>query len=197
MSIAAAPTLPTHEKKCALRSFPSRPCWPRIGRVRSSLAGVFPLWATCVWEPAIMRILLTGASGQLGAYLLEDLIRAGHRVFAWSRRPLSGRSHVTVQSVDITDEDTLRPSLKLADPEVIIHAAAVSAQEEVRKDLARAMAVNVDGSRRLALWCRAHGRRLVFTSTDMVFDGTRSWYREDDEPRPVQAYGRTKALAEQ
>jgi len=143
-----------------------------------------------------MRILLTGASGQLGAYLLEELVRSGHRVVAWSRRPISGRPGVTVQSVDITNEDVLRSSLNISDPEVIIHAAAMSAAEEVRKDLSRGMAVNVESSRRLATWCRDHARRLVFTSTDLVFDGMRSWYREVDEPRPVQAYGRTKALAE-
>ena len=79
---------------------------------------------------------------------------------------------------------------------MIVHAAAISTADEVRNDPARGHAVNVEGTRTLARWCRDHGRRLLFTSTDLVFDGTRSWYREADEPRPILAYGRTKAEAE-
>jgi dTDP-4-dehydrorhamnose reductase len=79
---------------------------------------------------------------------------------------------------------------------VIIHTAAISAADEVRKNPVRARDVNVEGTRRLARWCLEKNRRLVYTSTDLVFDGTRSWYREDDEPRPILAYGRAKAEAE-
>jgi dTDP-4-dehydrorhamnose reductase len=145
---------------------------------------------------SIMRIVLTGASGQLGTYLLEELVAAGHRVWPWSGRQPARRLGLELRPVDLTDEGQVLAALREADPELILHTAAMSAAEEVRKDPRRGQAVNVDATRRLAGWCGEKDRRLVYTSTDMVFDGTRSWYREDDEPRPILAYGRTKAEAE-
>jgi dTDP-4-dehydrorhamnose reductase len=68
--------------------------------------------------------------------------------------------------------------------------------EAVRLNPEAGWKVNVEGTARLAAWCREHERRLVFTSTDMVFDGSRGWYREEDAPSPILAYGRTKAAAE-
>jgi dTDP-4-dehydrorhamnose reductase len=143
-----------------------------------------------------MRIVLTGATGQLGSCLLEELTGAGHRVVAWSRRPAAERCGVLIHPVDLTSEQTVLSALNEAKPDVIVHVAAISAADEVRNDPARGHAVNVEGTRTLARWCRERGRRLLFTSTDLVFDGKRSWYREQDEPRPILAYGRTKAQAE-
>ena len=127
-----------------------------------------------------MRVVLTGASGQLGSYLISELIRGGHQVFPWSRREEGERSGLRLRPVDLTEEAAIDAALASADPEVVIHAAAMAAAEEVRKDPVAGHAVNVDGTRRLADWCTDHGRRLVFTSTDLVFDGSRSWYREED-----------------
>jgi dTDP-4-dehydrorhamnose reductase len=143
-----------------------------------------------------MRVVLTGASGQLGSYLVEELIRSGHRVFPWSRNAAGSRCGLDLRPVDLTDEAAVHAALAESDPEVVVHAAAMAASDEVRKDPDRGRAINVDGTRRLASWCRVHERRLVFTSTDLVFDGTRPWYREEDDPRPIMAYGRTKAAAE-
>jgi dTDP-4-dehydrorhamnose reductase len=143
-----------------------------------------------------MRIVLTGATGQLGSYLHEELTEAGHRVIAWSRRESSERFGVPIHQVELTSEQTVLAALDKAEPNLIIHAAAISAADEVRKDPHKGHAVNVQGTRTLARWCRAHGRRLLLTSTDLVFDGSRSWYREEDDPRPILAYGRTKAEAE-
>lgn len=143
-----------------------------------------------------MRIVLTGASGQLGSYLVEELTRAGHLVFPWSRRADGERSGLRLRQVDLTDEGAVASALESSDPEVVIHAAAMAATEDVRNDPDAGWAVNVEGTRRLAAWCDARGRRLVFTSTDLVFDGTGGWYREEDEPRPILAYGWTKAEAE-
>ena len=72
----------------------------------------------------------------------------------------------------------------------------MSAADAVRQNPQEGWRVNVEGTAWLADWCREHDRRLVFTSTDLVFDGARGWYREDDAPGPILAYGRTKAAAE-
>ncbi len=144
-----------------------------------------------------MRILVTGASGQLGSYLLEELRRKGvSEVIPWSRSTTGSRTGLDVRPVDLGDETALAQALDDANPDVVIHAAAISTAEQVRLDPDRARAVNVGGTRQIAAWCGNRGRRLIFTSTDLVFDGETGWYREDDETRPVLAYGQNKAEAE-
>ena len=168
-----------------------------IGRVRARLAKVFQGLAIAVRTLAIMRILVTGASGQLGSYLAHELLRAGKsELILWSRGTTGSRSGLEIRAVDLTDGPALTSALEEADPDLVIHAAAISAADQVRTAPERGWAVNVEGTRRLAAWCGDRGRRLIFTSTDLVFDGARGWYREDDETGPVLAYGRTKAAAE-
>jgi dTDP-4-dehydrorhamnose reductase len=144
-----------------------------------------------------MRIVVTGSSGQLGAYLIRELMRGPrHEVIAWSRgEPRSG-SPIDCRAVDLTDPVGLGSALAEAAPDLILHAAAMSSADAVRKDPTQGWAVNVEGTRRLADWCRTHDRRLVFTSTDLVFDGLRGMYKEQDVPNPILAYGKTKAAAE-
>lgn len=143
-----------------------------------------------------MRVLVTGASGQLGAYLLTALPALGHDVIAWSGPAPEVRDGVSLTPVDLRDPAATQAALDAARPEGVIHLAALSAAEAVRLDPVTARAVNVEATQRLAAWCARHDARLVFTSTDLVFDGSRSWNREDDPAEPILAYGRTKREAE-
>ena len=143
-----------------------------------------------------MKILVTGASGQLGAYLLDELARTSHEVVAWSGTRPERRGEVDLVPHDLTDLDTLEAALERADPGAVIHAAAISSAEAVRLDRARAETINVRATRRIAEWVESRHRRLVFTSTDLVFGGTRPMSLEDDPPAPVLAYGATKRDAE-
>ena len=144
-----------------------------------------------------MKILVTGASGQLGAYLLDELARSGHQVVGWSGAKPERRDGFDLVPVDLTDLDAAEAALDRVDPGAIIHLAAISSAEAVRLDRARAEVVNVASTRRLAEWAESRQRRFVFTSTDLVFAGTRPLNREDDPAEPVLAYGQTKRLAEQ
>ena len=144
-----------------------------------------------------MKILVTGASGQLGAYLLDRLAETDHAVTAWGGQSSGGRrGGVPIVPIDLTRGEDVRARLVMADPDAILHAAALSAAEAVRLDPDRAHAINVDATARLAAWSAWRGRRLIFTSTDLVFGGSRPWNREDDPAEPVLAYGRTKREAE-
>jgi dTDP-4-dehydrorhamnose reductase len=141
-----------------------------------------------------MRIVVTGASGRLGSEVVDRLAREGrHEVFGWSG---TERGEPSWRPVDLVDEHALAEALEETDPEAVIHAAALGSAEAVRRDPARAHAVNVEATRYLAEWASVRGRRLVFTSTDLVFDGSKSWNREDDLARPILAYGRSKLDAE-
>ncbi len=145
-----------------------------------------------------MKVLLTGASGQLGAYLLGRLVESGHQVTAWSGSDAGERLGVALEPVDLGDTDpmALDRRLEAIDPDAILHAGAISAADIVRKDPDRAHAVNVEGTRRLAAWASQHDRRLIYTSTDMVFSGRKGHYRETDAAEPVLAYGLSKRRAE-
>lgn len=144
-----------------------------------------------------MRIVVTGASGRLGSELLDRLTRASrHEVRAWSGATRGTRAGLVLRPVDLADETAIDRALEEDDPEAILHAGCLSTAEAVRREPERARAVNVEATRRLAGWASARERRLVFTSTDLVFDGSRSWYGEDDPARPVLAYGQTKLDAE-
>jgi dTDP-4-dehydrorhamnose reductase len=143
-----------------------------------------------------MRILVTGSGGQLGTYLLDRISATAHIVIAWSGRPRPPRVGVPIHAVDLIDSPAVTAALDEADPDVIIHTAAISSIEAAHRDKALAQAVNVTGTSRLAQWAARFERRLLFTSSDLVFDGSKAWNREDDPARPICEYGRTKRDAE-
>jgi dTDP-4-dehydrorhamnose reductase len=143
-----------------------------------------------------MRWLVTGASGQLGGYLLRELAAAGEAVIAWSgstRGPLLG---VDLQPVDLADAAELGAAFRQARADFVVHAAALAKVADCYHDPRRAEQVNTRGTAVLAELAAAAGARLVLSSTDLVFDGERAPYREDDPPAPLSVYGRTKAAAE-
>lgn len=144
-----------------------------------------------------MRTLLTGASGQLGAYLLRALQQRSEDCAAWSGTRTEALCGVPLRPVDLTDPDDLARAFRDAAPTRVIHAAALARVGDCHRDPERARRINVDGSRILAELCRQAGACLVYVSTDMVFSGEQGNYREDDPPAPLSEYGRTKAAGEQ
>jgi dTDP-4-dehydrorhamnose reductase len=132
----------------------------------------------------------------LGAHLLDELAKSGHDVTAWSATSDGSRSGVALKKVDLTNPSQALAAVEDANPDVIIHAAAVSSADAVLRNREHAWNLNVRATEILAAWAAQQHRRMLFTSTDLVFDGSRSWYREDDTPAPALEYGRTKLAAE-
>jgi dTDP-4-dehydrorhamnose reductase len=132
-----------------------------------------------------MRILITGANGQLGVALSQAL---------------AGRAEVVgcdLPAFDITAADCAA-QVAAAAPDWVVHAAAATDVDGCEKNPAMAAAVNADGTRRIAEGCRRAGAGLVYISTDFVFDGGQAIpYVETDAPRPLSAYGRSKLAGEQ
>jgi dTDP-4-dehydrorhamnose reductase len=143
-----------------------------------------------------MRLLLTGASGQLGAYLLRQLSVEGLPVTAWSGTRRGRLFSFDLEPVDLSDLDQITSAFGRARPTAVIHAAAISTIADCRRDPAWARRINTRGSAVLADLCRQAAARLMFISTDLVFDGERGGYREQDPTCPLSIYGQTKAAAE-
>lgn len=133
-----------------------------------------------------MRVLLTGAGGQLGLELQKILPQEGHELTAFTHREL-----------DISDAKTLRRTLADYGPDLVINAAAYTDVDGCEENLHLAYNANALGPRNLALFCERVGCELLHVSTNYVFDGgSESPYEPSDVPRPINTYGRTKLSGE-
>ena len=132
-----------------------------------------------------MKILITGGTGQLGR-ALSRLAPQGHSVVAFGS-----------SKVDVTNRDIVRRKLHDHVPEVVIHAGAMTNVDGCETDPEAAKRVNIDGTANVVESAREIGARVIYISTNYVFDGeTDAPYQEDDRPNPISVYGRTKLDAE-
>ena len=113
---------------------------------------------------------------------------------------LEGRHQVVpadLPEVDITDLGLFQRTLDSTRPDVVIHAAAITAVDECETRRELAFRVNGEGTRNLALACRKNRVPLLYISTDYVFDGEKETpYLEDDAPHPINVYGHSKLQGE-
>ena len=134
-----------------------------------------------------MKIMITGAGGQLGQDCLL-VFGADHRVSALGHREL-----------DITRQESVAETVENIRPDLIINCAAHTGVDACESEEERARDLNVAGPRYLAESALRQGSLLVHVSTDYVFDGQKAIdesYVEDDEPRPLSVYGKTKLAGE-
>ncbi|MEM7665236.1 MAG: dTDP-4-dehydrorhamnose reductase [Pseudomonadota bacterium] len=132
-----------------------------------------------------MKVLITGAGGQLGG-ALQRLAPEWAELNA-----------IDVDDVDLTDAPMLRARLVVEAPDVIINAAAYTAVDKAESDEETAREINADAVAVMVEAMEEQGGKLVHISTDFVFDGTSARaYRPDDARNPISAYGRTKAAGE-
>lgn len=141
------------------------------------------------------RLLVTGASGFLGGHVAH-LATGGWRVYGlWHRQRLA-LPGVEAVSLDLRDGATTRRMLDVVRPHVVVHCAALTDLDYCETHPDEARLVNVESTRAVARWCGENGARLVFVSSDMVFDGKRGLYRETDDTKPINIYGKTKVEGE-
>ncbi len=134
-----------------------------------------------------MRVLLTGADGRLGSALQTRLSARGHAVSGYD-----------VTRMDVTDWEAVRAAFDETEPELVVHCAALTAVDRCAEDPDRALLVNGFGTQTVAQACQAHGARLVYISTNEVFDGRAARpYLEYDTPNPINPYGYSKWVGEQ
>lgn len=133
-----------------------------------------------------MKILVTGANGQLGADVVRLFSEKGHDVIGLGRVKL-----------DITDDKMCNRVISELQPEAIIHCAAYTAVDNAETDQDSAYLVNAIGTRNIAVAAERVNAKMCYISTDYVFDGNNSSpYHEYDNTNPLTVYGKSKRAGE-
>ena len=131
------------------------------------------------------KILITGATGLLGVDLMA-VLKQDYRAMG-----------VSTANFDIWDYDKVASFLDRMKPDIVLHAAAWANVDGCEEQKDKAVAINAVGTKNIALACKNVGARMIYYSTDYVFDGAKgSAYTEDDKPNPINNYGRSKLEGE-
>ena len=129
-----------------------------------------------------MKVFVTGVKGQLGFDVMNELKKRGHEAIG-----------VDIEEMDITDEESVNRVIKAAAPDAVIHCAAYTAVDAAEDNEELCRKVNATGTRYIAKVCRELDIKMMYISTDYVFNGqgTRPW-EPDDKREPLNVYGQTK-----
>lgn len=129
-----------------------------------------------------MKVLVTGVKGQLGCDVVRELEKRGIEAVG-----------VDIEEMDITDSDSVAKVITAAAPDAVIHCAAYTAVDAAEENEEICRRVNADGTQNIANVCKKLDIKMLYISTDYVFDGegTKAWEPED-ERNPVSVYGQTK-----
>ena len=154
-----------------------------------------------------MKVLVTGVGGQLGHDVMNELAKRGYEGVGSDIAPayagIADKSAVTTMpyvQVDITDPAAVKVVLESVKPDVVVHCAAWTAvdlaEDEDKREKVRA--INAKGTENIALVCKALDAKMVYISTDYVFDGQgeKPWEPDCKDYKPLNVYGQTKLEGE-
>jgi dTDP-4-dehydrorhamnose reductase len=144
-------------------------------------------------------VLVTGANGFLGYYLVRELLQKKFSVVATGRGPSRLPYHdknFLYETLDYTSKEDISKVFSSVNPQMVVHCGAISKPDECEQNKEAAFLSNVTGTINLLEAAAEHGAHIIFLSTDFVFNGEKGFYSEEDERAPVNYYGETKVLAE-
>ena len=147
-------------------------------------------------QPRVPKLAITGGGGFVAGSVIQQ---AGldWEVHALSgKEPLAARAGLVWHRLDLKQPTDVRAALETIAADVVVHAAAIGDIDFCENNPEAARVMNVDLTETIAAGCARSGARLIFLSTDNVFDGTRGNYAEEDSPAPINEYARTKATGE-
>ena len=150
-----------------------------------------------------MKVFVTGVAGQLGHDVMNELALRGYTGvgtdLAESYSGIQDGTYVTMAeyvSLDITNKEAVMNTIKSVKPDVVVHCAAWTAVDlaEDEDKQAKVKAINVDGTQNIADACKEVDAKMVYISTDYVFDGqgTEPWTPDCKDYKPLNVYGQTK-----
>lgn len=144
-----------------------------------------------------MKILVTGASGQLGYDVVNELNKRGHNTIGTD---IALSEKLPIVTLDITDEDAVSKTVAEINPDAVIHCAAWTAVDaaEDEENKQKVFAINENGTANLAKACRDIDCKMLYISTDYVFDGQGNtpWQADCKEYAPLNVYGESKLKGE-
>lgn len=142
-------------------------------------------------------VLVTGGSGFVGGHLVSAFAQHYETYYTFLSHPVPDLADAKGVRADITDFPKISELVEKINPRLILHAAALTNFNYCASNPDEVYKVNVQGTENIAKSAAKMGVRVVNFSTDMVFDGTRPFFTEDDTPTPCCTYGKTKLEAEQ
>ena len=130
-----------------------------------------------------MKVFVTGVRGQLGYDVVNELEKRGHTAIG-----------VDIEDLDITDAEAVDKMITEAAPDAVIHCAAWTAVDAAEDNEEKCRQVNVNGTENIAKVCKKLNCKMMYISTDYIFDGkgTRPWEPDDPVTTPLNVYGQTK-----
>ena len=130
-----------------------------------------------------MKVFVTGSKGQLGYDVVNELEKRGHTAIG-----------VDIEELDITDAEAVDKMITEAAPDAVIHCAAWTAVDAAEDNEEKCRQVNVYGTENIAKVCKKLDCKMMYISTDYIFDGkgTRPWEPDDPVTTPLNVYGQTK-----
>lgn len=130
-----------------------------------------------------MKVFVTGVKGQLGYDVVNELEKRGHTAIG-----------VDIEDLDITDAAAVDKMITETAPEAVIHCAAWTAVDAAEDNEEKCRQVNVNGTENIAKVCKKLNCKMMYISTDYIFDGkgTRPWEPDDPVTTPLNVYGQTK-----
>lgn len=154
-----------------------------------------------------MKVLVTGVAGQLGHDIMNELHKRGYEGVGSDIAPqYSGADDGTAVTkmdyvqMDITNSEEVTETIKKVNPDVVVHCAAWTAVDlaEEKENKEKVMAINVGGTENIARVCKELDCKMVYISTDYVFDGygTRPWEEDCKDYAPLNVYGESKLMGE-
>ena len=141
------------------------------------------------------RVLITGASCALGWTIARRLADRCQVTGTYLTHPCHPEGTVGAR-LDLADGASIEQVFRSSCPDVVIHAAATSDPDACERDPALALRINFEATAELAALARDGGSRLIFVSTDLVFDGAKGDYSEEDPAHPLSTYSASKLRAE-
>jgi dTDP-4-dehydrorhamnose reductase len=147
----------------------------------------------------MQTVLITGANGFVGYYLVQQLLLKNYKVIATGKgesRLSFSHPNFNFRTLDYTNKEAVELIFLQVKPDSIVHCGAISSPDECEQNKEAAFLNNVTGTIHLLSASAKTKSHFIFLSTDFVFNGDKGLYKEDDKREPVNYYGQTKLLAE-
>lgn len=140
--------------------------------------------------------MLIIGSGLLGSKIIEIAKDRGYEIFASYHTKKLNIEGCEFIKVNISKKEEVENLFRKSNPEKVIHTAAMTNVDQCETDKKEAWRINVDGTKHIVECCQKYDSKIVYVSTDFVFDGKKGKYRESDETNPINYYGLTKLEGE-